>query len=123
MVFLGAELESGIDLVMETVGLARTIRDADLVISGEGHLDSQTMSGKVLEGVGRLCREADVPCAALVGGLAPGLAMESLGGVMSVEAAVASPSSTEAAMANAAEWLRDAGERAARWLKLGGRLA
>ncbi|MFC2077109.1 glycerate kinase [candidate division KSB1 bacterium] len=123
MVFAGAELESGIDLVMESVGLAEKVKEADLVISGEGHLDSQTMSGKVLEGVGRICREAKIPCAALVGGVSPGLELRSLTGIQSVEAAVASPSSVEAAMENASDWLTDAAERAARWLKLGMGLA
>jgi hypothetical protein len=45
-VFLNATLKSGIDIVLEAVHLEEALRDADLVITGEGRMDSQTVGGK-----------------------------------------------------------------------------
>lgn len=67
-----ATLVPGIDLVSEAVGLAARIGEADLVLTGEGRLDRQSMMGKVVGGVGRLCRGADVPCVAIVGAAGEG---------------------------------------------------
>lgn len=44
--FLGAELRSGAEIVMEITGLENLIRSSDIVITGEGRIDSQTLSGK-----------------------------------------------------------------------------
>lgn len=62
-----AELTPGVDLVSQMLGLASLIGDADLVITGEGRLDRQSMMGKVVGAVGRMCRAAEVPCVAIVG--------------------------------------------------------
>jgi glycerate kinase len=64
---LGAELVRGFDLVADEVDLHDAIADADLVITGEGRLDAQSFSGKVVGGVQQLCAEAGVPVAAIVG--------------------------------------------------------
>lgn len=64
---LGASIVSGIDTVMEAVGLAQALAGADLVITGEGSLDSQSAAGKVPAGVCRLAREHGVPVIALAG--------------------------------------------------------
>ena len=52
-----AELKPGIDIIMEAAGLEEEIRDADLVITGEGRMDSQTAMGKVPVGVARLAKK------------------------------------------------------------------
>ena len=52
-----AVLKPGIDIIMEAVGLEEEIRDADLVITGEGRLDSQTAMGKVPVGVAKLAKK------------------------------------------------------------------
>jgi glycerate kinase len=54
--------------VIEATRLADRIRAADLVITGEGRLDSQSLYGKTAIGVGRLARELKVPVIAIVGG-------------------------------------------------------
>jgi glycerate kinase len=64
---MGATLRSGAELVLEAIGLARRIADADLVVTGEGKLDASTMAGKAPAAVARLAAEAKVPCVALVG--------------------------------------------------------
>jgi glycerate kinase len=69
MAFLGATLHPGFALVSEAVGLAKRLRGADLVLTGEGRLDASSLGGKTAIGVARLCKEAGVPCVALVGSI------------------------------------------------------
>jgi glycerate kinase len=64
---LGAELVPGAELVLDTIGFDERIKDADLVITGEGRLDGQSLQGKAAMTVARRCRAAGVPCVALVG--------------------------------------------------------
>jgi glycerate kinase len=59
--FLGAGLRPGIDVLLEAVGFADLVQDADLVITGEGKIDSQTIHGKVVSGVARAAKAAGVP--------------------------------------------------------------
>ena len=65
--FLGAKLQMGIETVLELVDFDRLAADADLVITGEGRLDSQSLRGKVVIGVARRAKRLGVPVAALVG--------------------------------------------------------
>jgi glycerate 2-kinase len=65
--FFDAALKPGISMVMEAVHFSDRIADADLIITGEGRLDRQSMMGKLIEGVGRAARSAGVPVIALVG--------------------------------------------------------
>jgi len=67
-----AQLFPGVDLVAEAIGLPERLSDADLVITGEGCLDRQSMMGKVVGAVGRMARSADVSCVAIVGTTGPG---------------------------------------------------
>ncbi|MDO4319258.1 MAG: glycerate kinase [Bacteroidales bacterium] len=64
---LGAGLCSGIDVVLEAVGFDRLITGADLVITGEGRIDSQTLMGKTVAGVLAAGIRADVAVAAIGG--------------------------------------------------------
>lgn len=64
---LGAKLVSGIDMVLDAVGFDDEIRDADLIITGEGKLDSQTAFGKAPRGVLLRARRAGVPVIAVGG--------------------------------------------------------
>ena len=57
MYFLGAKLESGISLVMRETGIENEIRDSDIVITGEGCLDSQTAMGKAPVGIAQISKK------------------------------------------------------------------
>ena len=76
MVFCGGAMRSGYEVVAEQIGLAAAVRDADVVITGEGRLDAQTLQGKAPAGLARLSRECGKPVYAIVGELedAAGLA-------------------------------------------------
>jgi len=65
--FLGACIRSGIELVLELVGFDRAVADADLVVTGEGKLDAQSLRGKAPVGVARAATAHGVPVVALAG--------------------------------------------------------
>ena len=66
--FFGGQLRMGIDVVLDLTDFDRKCRGASLVITGEGHLDSQSLRRKTVVGVARRARALGVPAAALVGG-------------------------------------------------------
>jgi glycerate kinase len=65
--FCGATIRPGFEVVAEAVGLEPKMKDADLVITGEGSLDRQTLEGKTPAGVARLARKLRKPVFAIVG--------------------------------------------------------
>ena len=68
-VFLSAMLKPGIEIVIETVGLASSLQGADLVITGEGRIDGQTVFGKTPMGVLKQANENGVPAIGIAGSL------------------------------------------------------
>ncbi len=108
----GARLERGLELVARTVGLDEAIEGADLVLTGEGRVDAQSLSGKVPGGVAAHAARAGVPCLVLAGSVAPdadallGSGVSALlpivPGVVDLERALADgPANLERAVANA----------------------
>jgi glycerate 2-kinase len=71
MTFCGATIHSGFEVVAEHIGLAAAIEQADVVITGEGRLDAQTLEGKAPAGVAQLARESGKPCFAIAGEAEP----------------------------------------------------
>lgn len=69
---LGAGLRPGIGIMLDLTGFGDALDGADLVVSGEGRADSQSMRGKVLHGIGLRAKEKEVPVTAIVGGLGDG---------------------------------------------------
>ena len=67
MAVLGATLRPGIDLVLDLVGFRAVLPGADLVVTGEGSLDEQTLHGKAPAGVAAAARGVDVPVVAVAG--------------------------------------------------------
>ncbi|NNF19103.1 MAG: glycerate kinase [Flavobacteriaceae bacterium] len=69
LVFLGADLQSGIGLIKDLAGFEEKISDADWIISGEGKLDEQTLAGKTISGVITSAKKFSIPVAAFCGAL------------------------------------------------------
>lgn len=69
MWFLNAVLKDGISIVMEQCNIASLVSNADLVITGEGKVDEQTLAGKVVKGLAGLCKSHHVPLAVVCGTL------------------------------------------------------
>jgi glycerate kinase len=72
LVFAGATLASGIDIVLRAVGFDQRVGDCDLCLTGEGRLDRQSLAGKACLGVARRAAGAGVACVALVGSVGAG---------------------------------------------------
>lgn len=69
--FLGAELRSGIEAVLDTVRFDSRLEGADLVITGEGRIDAQSLGGKVISGVAGRTKPRGIPLLAIVGSVHP----------------------------------------------------
>jgi glycerate kinase len=102
--FCGASVRPGFDVVAELVGLKAAIERADIVITGEGRLDEQTLEGKVPDGVARMARESGKRVYAIVGASSESPAVRSLFDGLFVLAQ--SPVTTEEAIARAGELLQ-----------------
>ncbi len=72
--FAGKAVLKGIDTVLEAVQFENRVRDADLCLTGEGCLDSQSLAGKACIGVARISSGHNVTTVALVGRTGPGAA-------------------------------------------------
>ena len=69
--FLGAQLRPGIEAVLDLVRFDARLDGCDLVLTGEGRLDTQSVRGKVISGVAKHAKEKSVPVVAIVGGVLP----------------------------------------------------
>lgn len=109
--FLRAKLKPGIDVVMETMSVREHIRGADLLITGEGKLDSQTLSGKVIAGISREAKAHNIPVIALCGGMdLTGKQLDQLH-VTAAFSIVPGPCSLADAFANSSVWAADRTEQ------------
>ncbi len=117
--FLGAELRRGIDLVLEALHFSERLADADLVITGEGRMDSQTLGGKGPFGVAMAARAHGVPALALVGGIGDGEDALLEAGLAAVVPIAPGPIALEDALADAGPLLERAAVRVGRLIALG----
>jgi glycerate kinase len=67
MVYLDATLRPGVELVAEACGLREALADANLVVTGEGRLDAQSLGGKTPVGIARIARACGVPAVVIAG--------------------------------------------------------
>lgn len=95
--FLDAQLKPGIELLLETLDFAEKIKDADLIITGEGKSDRQTLMGKVPSGILQETRRQHIPVILLTGAIEDAGILNAAGfrGVFSI---TPSPVSLEQAM-------------------------
>jgi glycerate kinase len=106
---LGAERVSGIDLVLDAVGLAGRVADADLVVTGEGRYDATSLRGKVVSGVARVAQEAGVPCIVAAGQSDVGAREATANGIDEVWSVADRLGSVDAAIRAGADGLRTLG--------------
>jgi glycerate kinase len=122
--FTDAVIRPGVEVVAEAVGLAELLAAADLVITGEGQADEQTLSGKAAMGVAALARGNGTPVVLLCGGLGPGAAALDASGAFAVVQPIADrPMRLAASMRDTERLLANAAERVARTLQVGLQLA
>jgi glycerate kinase len=118
MAFLHASLRSGIDILLEATDFDARLKDASLVITGEGRVDSQTMDGKTVSGVLCAAKKANVPVVTVCGGVGPGGYDLLDCGVCAVLSIANRPMTLAEAQADAAELMERAAEQAVRLASL-----
>jgi glycerate 2-kinase len=114
MSFCGATIRPGFDLVSEFIGLRSAIEQADVVVTGEGRLDEQTLEGKAPAGVARLAREAGKRVFAIAGSSSEAPALRDQFEAVIVLAQP--PITADESIAHAAELLQERARELARML-------
>lgn len=98
MTFLGGKLESGIDIILKEINLEEDIKDADVVVTGEGRLDAQTIMGKAPIGVAKLAKKYSKKVIGLGGSLTSDAYKANQHGIDAVFSIVNEPMTLEKAM-------------------------
>ena len=108
LTFLDGELISGINLIKELADFDTTIDGADWIITGEGQLDEQTLSGKTIDGVITSAKIKNIPVAALCGSVSISVNQQNKFGLTYVSSIVTGISTLQEAMNNSHENLVNA---------------
>jgi len=119
LVFCGATLEKGIDIVLDAVNFDERLEHKDLVITGEGKIDGQTAYGKVPIGIAYRAKQKGVPVLVIAGDIGDGIEAVYDKGIDAVMSSVNRAMSLEEAMGNGRALLIDGAERAMRMIRLG----
>ncbi len=121
--FTGAKLKSGIDIIIQSTGLENHIKNADLVITGEGRVDFQTAFGKTPAGVARIARKQKVQTVVIGGGITDDARDVFEHGIDGLASACARDMSLEEAMNYSRAHLANAAERVIRLVLIGKKLS
>lgn len=122
--FTRAVVRPGVEVVAELVGLAGALEAADLVLTGEGRADEQTLQGKTAIGVATLARPRNTPVALLCGALGPGAeALDAAMALTVVQPVIDRPMELAEAMADTERLLVAGAGRLARSVGIGLELA
>ncbi|MEU4691098.1 glycerate kinase [Actinoplanes sp. NPDC023714] len=116
LIALGGRVTSGINLVTNLIGLDAELDAADLVITGEGSFDHQSLRGKVVAGIAAGARDRGLPCVVLAGRNETGHREAAAAGVTETHTLVEHFGSVEQALAEPARGLRElSAALAAQW--------
>lgn len=105
VVYLNGTIQSGIETMLQAVDWESKIDGADVIITGEGKLDSQTLSGKTIQGVCHSARKRHIPVIALAGSVQLTSAELEQLGVLSAFSIVPGPTSLQDALEQASRWV------------------
>lgn len=117
--FCGAELRQGIEIVTDALHLAEQVVDADLVITGEGRIDSQTIRGKVPVGVAKVAKRYNKPVIGIAGSLTADVGVVHEHGLDAVFSVIYNVCTLEEALRNASDNVRMTARNVAAVLKVG----
>ncbi len=117
--FCGAHLRPGIDIVTDALHLDALVADADLVITGEGRIDSQTIHGKVPVGVARVAKRYQIPVIGIAGSLTADVGVVHQHGLDAVFSVLHRICSLDEALAEAGTNVRMAARNIAAAIKVG----
>lgn len=119
MEFCGGELKSGIEIVLDLIKFDSFLDGVDLVISGEGRIDGQSVYGKVPVGIAGRAKKKNIPVLVVVGDIGPKVDVVYDHGIDAIMSSVNKAMSLDEAMSRSGELLADAASRAMRMIKIG----
>jgi glycerate kinase len=114
LAFFHGSLVGGFDFIANAVNLRDRLKDADLCITAEGRLDSQTACGKAVVGVARMCRAQHIPCIALAGSIGEGAESLAAEGLTAHFTLASGPMPLEQSMRDAAQLLTSSARNCAK---------
>lgn len=117
--FLGAALKPGIETVLDFVGFDKLLEGVDIVITGEGRIDGQSVFGKVPVGIARRCSGRKIPVVAIVGSMGQDAQKVYDYGISSIIPVINAAMPLEEALSRSRELMEDAADRLFRLLKVG----
>ena len=123
MIFCGAELASGIDAMLNMVGFDAHLEGTDLVITGEGRMDGQSIYGKAPIGIASRAAKHDIPVVAIVGDIGENAEIVFSHGIHSIMSSASGAMTLREAMDNASTLIESASERAMRLIGIGLKMA
>ena len=112
--FFPAEMKSGVDVVLDYIKLDEELEGADLVITGEGKVDSQTIFGKTPLGVAQRAKSKNVPTIIIAGSAGHGTEELHHHGVVSIHSIINNPMTLKEAIENAEQLLETSAEQVVR---------
>ena len=117
--FLNGKLRKGVDIVLDFVDIDKALINTNLVITGEGQLDFQTIYNKAPIGVARRAKHLGIPVIAISGSLGENFSVVHEHGIDAASSIVSKPMTLEEASKNAPELISTATEQALRYMKIG----
>jgi glycerate kinase len=113
--FTGADLQPGLELVLDILQFHSLLSDGqDLIITGEGEINGQSLYGKVTVGVARQARNYNIPVIAIVGNIGSDVGQVYAEGINAIMSIAPGPITREESIARAGELITDATERVMR---------
>lgn len=119
LVFLHAELKSGIETVLDLIDFDSRLEDVSMVVTGEGRTDWQSCFGKVIQGIGMRCKRKGIPAIALVGAMGEGAEKIYDFGICSIMTTVNGVMELDKALENAEDLYYQGALRMFRFIKTG----
>ena len=117
--FLNGKLRKGVDIVLDFVDIDKALINTNLVITGEGQLDFQTIYNKAPIGVAKRAKHLGIPVIAISGSLGENFSVVHEHGIDAASSIVSKPMTLEEASKNAPELISTATEQALRYMKIG----
>lgn len=117
--FTNAQLRPGVEIVLETTGFAGLVKQAQLVITGEGRTDFQTAFGKAPVGVAKIAKTYDVPVLCLSGGLGQGYEDVFAQGIDAAASIIPQPMALKECMETAVELIEQGTTRICQVINVG----
>ena len=117
--FLNGKLRKGVDIVLDFVDIDKALINTNLVITGEGQLDFQTIYNKAPIGVARRAKHLGIPVIAISGSLGENFSVVHEHGIDAASSIVSKPMTLAEASKNAPELISAATEQALRYMKIG----